>query len=387
MREPLLDGMVKTEADRSDPLVRPGNTNCGGCGMSVGLLMLSRAAAKEHPLQLVIPACCGIVTAGPFPYSAYGAPVFAATFASAAAVATGLAHAATLNNEPTRIVCWAGDGGTYDIGMATISAAAERNEDILYICYDNEIYGNTGGQRSSATPFGAVTTTTPGGKQLDKKDIVGIMAAHGIPYAATVSLAHPADALRKLKEALAMRGFRFIHMLSPCPTGWKSEPADSIDLVRQAVRSGLFPVYEVFDGERLTINVEPDFSDDALAGYFNNQGRFRFDAEHLAIMRERITRHWRRLRRLQGRRPKEGNKLDSAKVAAEIAATLEDEGGEVHCRRIDGALTVSEHLRCPYCFGTRNDVAEGAHTDFCDFDPARDPLTFGFPSPQMGAGI
>lgn len=299
MAEPILDGMVQTARDRAEPLLRPGNTNCGGCGMSLGLNMLSRAAAEQR-LQMVVPACCGIVTAGPFPSSAYGAPVVASTFAAAAAVATGLAHAARLNGEPTRVVCWAGDGGTYDIGMATLSAAAERNESILYICYDNEIYGNTGGQRSSATPLGAITTTTHAGKDVGKKDILGIMAAHGIPYAATISLAHAEDALRKLRYALDVDGFRFLHMLSPCPTGWKSEPAEGIDLVRAAVRCGLYPIYEVFDGDRLSINIEPDLEDDAaLQRYFAAQGRFRASGIDLDRVRADIQRHWQRLRKLQ----------------------------------------------------------------------------------------
>jgi pyruvate ferredoxin oxidoreductase beta subunit/2-oxoisovalerate ferredoxin oxidoreductase beta subunit len=293
--EPLLGGVVQTAHDRREPLLRAGNTNCGGCGMSIGLNMLSHAAA-DHPIQLVIPACCAIVTAGPFPYSAYGAPTVATTFASAAAVASGLAHAARLNGERTRVVCWAGDGGTYDIGMATLSAAAERNEDILYICYDNEIYGNTGGQRSSATPLGAATTTTPIGKDVPKKDIVEIMAAHRIPYAATLSLAHPEDTLRKLRHALSITGFRFLHMLSPCPTCWKSEPADGIELVRLAVRSGLFAVYEVFDGWRTVINVEPELSEPALERYFKSQGRFRKAGAEIAAVRAAIERDWRRLR-------------------------------------------------------------------------------------------
>jgi len=297
MREPQLGGLVQTDRDRPDPILRSGNTNCGGCGMSLALQMLSRAAATT-PVQLVIPACCGIVTAGPYPFSAYGAPVMAATFASAAAVATGLAHAARLNGEPTRVLCFSGDGGAYDIGMATLSATAERNEDVLYICYDNEIYGNTGGQRSSATPLGAVTTTTPTGKDLQKKDIVGIMAAHGIPYAATLSLAHPDDTLRKLRLGLDLHGFRFLHILSPCPTGWKSEPSEGVELLRLAVRSGLYPIYEVHDGARVVINVEPEFSLQALEEYFAGQGRFRRTTIELDSVRTGIDRTWRRLRAL-----------------------------------------------------------------------------------------
>jgi len=298
--EPLLAGMAQTSRDRGVPLLRPGNTNCGGCGMSIGLNFLSRAIA-DRKVQMVVPACCGIVTAGPFPFSAYGAPVAASAFASAAAVATGLAHAARLNGESTRVMCWAGDGGTYDIGMATLSAAAERNEDILYLCYDNEIYGNTGGQRSSATPAGAVTSTTPRGKVGPKKDILGIMAAHAIPYAASISLAHPEDADRKFRRALDVVGFRFLHLLSPCPTGWKSEPAEGVELIRLAVASGLYPVVEVIDGRKWTIDVEPAFDGAALERYFASQGRFRGTKDDLAAVRAAIDVQWLELRkRAQG---------------------------------------------------------------------------------------
>ena len=296
MIEPALHGMAHTLVDRREPLLRPGNTNCGGCGMSIALQMLSRALGHER-VQLVIPACCGIVTAGPFPNSAYGAPVIATTFASAAAVATGLARVAQMNGEATRTVCFAGDGGTYDIGMATLSAAAERNEDLLYLCYDNEIYGNTGGQRSSATPAGARTSTTPQGKPQPKKDILAILAAHRVPYAAAVSLAHPEDALAKLRVAVALRGFRFVHVLSPCPTGWKSEPGDGIALVRLAVRSGLYPVLHVRDGRDFEIDVEPDFDRAALAEYFARQGRFRGGSLDLDAVAAEIQRQWNDLRR------------------------------------------------------------------------------------------
>lgn len=295
MSEPVLGGMAHTATDRPQPLLRAGNTNCGGCGMSIALNMLSRAIAGRK-VQMVIPACCGIVTAGPFPYSAYGAPVIAATFASAAAVATGLARVAESNSDPTRILCFAGDGGTYDIGLATISAAAERNEDILFVCYDNEIYGNTGGQRSSATPFGAFTTTTPGGKHAPKKDILAIMAAHRIPYAASVSMAHPEDMMRKFTRALDLQGFRFLHVLSPCPTGWKSEPSEGIELIRWAVESGLYPVLEVIDGHEWTIDVEPTFSDQALRTFLERQGRFTKSHVRSEDVRAAIDRVWLDLR-------------------------------------------------------------------------------------------
>jgi len=280
-------------------LLRPGNTNCGGCGMSVGLTMLGRALAGVE-YSLVIPACCGIVTAGAFPSSSYNVPVIASTFASASAFASGVSAVNDLNRHPggcsPLVICWAGDGGTYDIGMAALSAAAERNEDLVYICYDHEIYGNTGGQRSSATPAAAQTTTTPGGKTELKKDIIQIMAAHRVPYAATLSIAHPEDFQEKIKRALDIRGFRFFLMHAPCPTGWKTEPADSVELVRLAVRSGVFPLYEVRDGVDYRLCAEPDGTDPAE--YYRRQKRFsgaNFDLE--AVKRSLESRNA-RLRKL-----------------------------------------------------------------------------------------
>jgi pyruvate/2-oxoacid:ferredoxin oxidoreductase beta subunit len=273
-------------------LLRPDSTNCPGCGMSVGLQWLDEALGTAMP-TLVIPACCAAVTPGAFPASAYGVPAVETTFASSAAVATGIARVRALNGESDPTICWAGDGGTYDIGLATLSAAAERDEDVLYICYDNEIYGNTGGQRSGATPTGAKTSTTQGGKAEPKKDIMAIMAAHGIPYAATLSLAHRDDFLRKISLALSLRGFRFLHMLSPCPAAWKSEPSESVELVRLAVAAGLFPLYEVFDGRRYRINARPDGT--PLDAYLDRQRRFKSVAPVAAELQRQIERKWTQL--------------------------------------------------------------------------------------------
>lgn len=283
-----------------DCLLRPGNTNCGGCGMSNGLTMLGRALEGER-YSMVIPACCGIVTAGAYPTTSYNVPVVASTFVSSPAFASGVAAVNHLNQEQDggkrHVICWAGDGGTYDIGMATLSAAAERNEDLIYICYDNEIYGNTGGQRSSATPLTARTATTPRGKGEGKKNIIKIMAAHRIPYAATLSIAHPDDFRRKIRKALKMRGFRFFLMHSPCPTGWKTEPAETIELVSLAVRSGIFPLYEVFDGENYRINVEPDGTDPEL--YFSKQRRFRGPEMDIESVKDFVDARMNRLKRLE----------------------------------------------------------------------------------------
>lgn len=284
---------------RADCLLRPGSTNCGGCGMSAGLTMLGRALEDED-YSLVIPACCGIVTAGAFPTTSYNVPVLASTFASAPSFASGVAAVNELNQsaseKPARVICWAGDGGTYDIGIATLSAAAERNENLIYICYDNEIYGNTGGQRSSATPAAARTTTTPVGKGEGKKEIIEILAAHRIPYAATLSIAHPEDFRSKIRKALKMEGFRFFLIHAPCPTGWKTEPAESIELVSLAVRSGVFPVYEVFGGTEYRINIEPDGTDPAQ--YYEKQKRFGGAGADLDTLKQALHSRNDRLRRL-----------------------------------------------------------------------------------------
>ena len=282
-------GIAQLENRRGEPVLRPGNTNCAGCGMSIGFQLFDQALERE-PMTLVIPACCGIVTAGAFPTSAYGVPTAASTFASAPAVATGLSTVAALNGEDHPVVCWTGDGGTYDIGLATLSAAAERNENLIYVCYDNEIYGNTGGQRSSATPEGVRTTTTPSGKHEAKKDIMAIMVAHRIPYAATLSVAHREDFLRKVRTARRLRGFRFLLMLSPCPTGWKSEPEESVDLIRYAVNCGAFPLYEVVAGTRYRINANPDAT--PLEKYAERQRRYTGTGVNVSKLKEQIDAHW-----------------------------------------------------------------------------------------------
>ena len=224
------------------------------------------------------------------------------TFASAAAVATGLARVARLNGEATRVVCWAGDGGTYDIGMATLSAAAERERGhALRLLRQRDLRQHRRPAIVGHAGRAPATTTTPGGKLEPKKDILGIMAAHRIPYAASISLAHAEDGLRKMRRAVDLSGFRFLHVLCPCPTGWKSEPALGIELVRLAVRSGLYPILEIFDGRALRINVEPDFSDEALELYLSLQRRFQRSGLTAADLRPAIDRNWRELRARSGR--------------------------------------------------------------------------------------
>jgi pyruvate/2-oxoacid:ferredoxin oxidoreductase beta subunit len=282
-------------------LLRPGNTNCAGCGMSFSFQFVQQALAGAPLPTLCIPACCGIVTTGKFPTSAYSVPVAASTFGAAPAVATGLVAAADLNGDEHPVMCWCGDGGTFDIGFASLSAAAERNENMIYVCYDNEIYGNTGGQRSSATPLGVKTSTTPYGKTEGKKDIMQIMAAHRVPYAASLSIAHRDDFIRKVQRARSTSGFRFLLILSPCPTGWKSEPGESVNIIAAAVNSGLFPVYEVFGGMRYRINVRPDGT--PVQEYTTRQKRYRSETIDMASIEADIEAKWEYLEAMERQFP------------------------------------------------------------------------------------
>lgn len=193
---------------------------------------------------------------------------------------------------------WAGDGGTADIGMQALSAAAERNEDVIYVMYDNEAYMNTGIQRSGATPLGAWTTTTPVGKtkfweRRPKKPMVDIVAAHKVPYAATLSIGYPEDFVKKMKKAKEISGFRFLHIYSPCPTGWKSPPQYTPKLAKLAVTSRAFPLYEVEEGiYRVTMKPKKT----PLKEYLMLQGRFRhLTDEDMKELERDIERRWKEL--------------------------------------------------------------------------------------------
>jgi pyruvate/2-oxoacid:ferredoxin oxidoreductase beta subunit len=193
----------------------------------------------------------------------------------------------------TTVVAWAGDGGTFDIGLQALSGAAERNEDIIYACYDNEAYMNTGIQRSGATPYGAWTTTTPYPhvKQRPKKRMLEIMAAHRIPYVATASVAYPDDLVEKFRKAKEFRGTKFIHIFAPCPTGWKSPPEYSVELARLAVRTRLFPLLEIFGG--VEYRVFKDFEPAPVKSYLELQGRFsHLTEEEVARIQREVDQDW-----------------------------------------------------------------------------------------------
>ncbi len=258
-----------------EELMSPGHLACQGCGATMAMRYVLKALGQKT--VVCIPACCWAVIDGPFPHSSLGVPIFHCAFETAASTAAGVKAGLEITGDTeTTVLAWAGDGGTFDIGLQALSGAAERNDDIIYVCYDNEAYMNTGIQRSSATPYGAWTTTTPVKhfKNRPKKDIDAIMAAHRIPYLATASVAYPEDVFKKARKAKEIKGTRFLHIFAPCPSGWKSRPEDTVKLARLAVQTGIFPLYEIEDGERTTMCIKVK-ERKPINEYLRLQGRFR----------------------------------------------------------------------------------------------------------------
>lgn len=277
-------------------LMTSGHLACQGCGATQAMRFALKALGPRT--ALVIPACCWSVIDGPFPHSSLKVPILHTAFEAAASTATGLKAGFEMRGDTeTAVLAWAGDGGTFDIGIQALSGAAERNEDIIYCCYDNEAYMNTGIQRSSSTPIGAWTTTTPGvhWKKRPKKKMIDIMAAHSIPYIATASVAYPQDLMDKFRKAREIKGTRFIHVFAPCPTGWKLAPELSVAMARQAVTSKVFPLVEVTD-HGTTWRVWKDFEPTPVRDYIMAQGRFRhLKEEDLRMLEEEVERNWRYL--------------------------------------------------------------------------------------------
>ena len=272
-------------------LMEPGHLACAGCGAAIAMKLVTKALEKDT--RIVIPAGCWSIIIGQHPNLSVKLPNLHTPFAFAAAFATGMKAALEIKEKRTQVVVWAGDGATYDIGFGLLSAAAERNEDILYICYDNEGYMNTGAQKSSATPSGAQTTTTPQGKLNRKKNIIGILTEHNISYAATASIAFPEDLISKVEKAKNISGFRFLLILCPCPTGWQMEPSQTIKAARLAVECGIFPLVEVENGKK-RVTYTPSFT--GLSEYVSLQGRFKniYD-KALSYLKEEITEKWEKL--------------------------------------------------------------------------------------------
>ncbi|MBI3297244.1 MAG: pyruvate synthase subunit beta [Elusimicrobia bacterium] len=267
-----------------------GHLACQGCGATLAMRYALKGLGPDT--VLVIPACCWTILAGPAPLLSTGVNVVHSPFPCAAAVAAGVRHGLLARGKAsTCVVAWAGDGGTFDIGLQALSGAAERGEDILYVCYDNEAYMNTGIQRSGGTPAGAWTMTTPEGSALPKKDLDAIVEAHHPAYLATATPAYAEDMVRKFKKARGLTGFRFIRVLAPCPPGWKYEPEETVRLSRLAVQTGLFPLYER-EGGAFRLNV-PVAKRRPVTEFLSRQGRFRrLGADGETALQARVDAAW-----------------------------------------------------------------------------------------------
>jgi pyruvate/2-oxoacid:ferredoxin oxidoreductase alpha subunit/pyruvate/2-oxoacid:ferredoxin oxidoreductase beta subunit len=305
-----IEEMEGKEAERSDirltatypqeELFYSGHAACQGCGLAIGLRHVVRTLGKNT--LGVVPAGCSSIITGAFPQTALRIPFSHVNFAAGASSATGIAAALKIlkKSEVQNVLVWAGDGATYDIGMGSLSGAAERGDDMIYVCANNEAYMNTGIQRSSATPIGAWSTTTPlpQPKQQAKKPMVEVMAAHRIPYAASASIAFPEDLEMKLRKAKSIKGgVKYIDLLCPCPTGWRFPPHLTVKLARLAVLTGVFPIFEIIDGEEYIIN-KPDVSETLLPvrEYLQLQGRFaHLKEEDIDAIQRNVNREWRRL--------------------------------------------------------------------------------------------
>lgn len=249
-----------------------GHKACAGCGGSIAVRIALKVLGTRA--VAVLPAGCMSAVGFNFPQLAFANNAFIAPFAATASVMTGIeAGLRRRGITDAPVVGFAGDGGTADIGLQALSGALDRGDNILYICYDNEAYMNTGIQKSGLTPRGARTSTTPvRGNLRAKKDMPAIVAAHGIPYAATASVGYLDDYIRKLKKAAAIRGPRYIHVFAPCPTGWGIATDETVEIAREAVDVGLWPLREYENGEWITNRVPSRPRD--LARHLKRQRRF-----------------------------------------------------------------------------------------------------------------
>ncbi|HZK83598.1 MAG TPA: thiamine pyrophosphate-dependent enzyme [Desulfosporosinus sp.] len=264
--------MAQSIADLpKEDLFGQGNAGCGGCGAAVAGRQAMKALGSRT--IMTIPASCMATLGGSNLKTTWQIPFYHTLFEIAPAVSSGIRAALEVQGiEDVNVVSWAGDAGTADIGFQSLSGAAERNEHMIHVCYDNEMYMNTGGQTGSQTPMYAITSNMTKGKQGKKKNMLTIMEAHGIDYVASASIAYPLDLIAKFKKAAAKLGFSYIHILAPCHRGWQVPPEKTIEFARLAVESGLFELFEVDEGKR-TRTLEPTFI--PVEEYLLPQGRFK----------------------------------------------------------------------------------------------------------------
>lgn len=309
LRDIDLSGVDKTrlkDIHTMESMVSSGHRACQGCGEVLAMGMVTRVAGPDT-IVCNATGCMEIITS-PFPETAWKVPWIHVAFENAGAVGSGVEAAikalyrkGKLSDKPN-IICFGGDGATADIGFGSLSGAMERGHNLLYVCLDNEAYMNTGIQRSSSTPYGASTTTSPCGsasigQHTQKKNMPQIIAAHGVPYVATASPSHPTDLMDKVARALAVDGPAYLHIYSPCPTGWGTKGEKSIEIARLAVESNSFPLYEVVGGRyaitKKIKKVKP------IGEYLKVQRRFRHLTERdVAFIQEGVDNSYDQLERL-----------------------------------------------------------------------------------------
>ncbi len=288
--------MVKLMDIPEEEYIYPGTRACAGCSMA----LIYRIALKALGPRTIItvPASCLTVLHGMQGFCTTKVSVLHTPFATTGASASGIV--ASLEDKgltDVNVVAFAGDGGTVDIGIQSLSGAAERGTNFIFACYDNEAYMNTGVQRSGSTPPGAYSTTTPNGKEGYKKNMAKIMEAHGIPYVATAISSYPLDLYDKFKNAQNIYGPKYIHILAPCPPGWGYNPKDSIEIGRLAVQTGFWPLYEVINGKFILSKDSKRFLDPTkrkpIEEYLKIQKRFRTISDsQIENYRQYISDQW-----------------------------------------------------------------------------------------------
>ena len=283
----------------------PGTRTCAGCGLPIAYRYILKALGPKTIVTL--PACCLTILHGIYPKTPIAVNAVNNTFASTAASASGLvAGLKATGREDYTVLAMAGDGGTFDMGIQALSGAAERQTNFIYVCYDNEAYMNTGVQRSSATPTGAVTTTTPViPKEQPKKDFIQIMEAHHPAYLATTCSSYPGDLYNKFVKAKDIKGTRFVHLAIPCPPGWGYPTKDTIKIGRLAVETAVVTLYEVEGGVvRLTgktLSMARSGRRRPVEEYLKIQGRFRkMRPEQVADFQAQIDERWETLLKRAG---------------------------------------------------------------------------------------
>ena len=285
--------MVKSIEFNDQGIFHSGHAACPGCVEALAIRVIANRIGRNA--VAVVPPSCSAVIVGPHPNSALDIPVYHTSLESSAASASGIRRALDASGRrDTEVIVLAGDGGTYDIGFQALSSAVERNEDILYFCFDNEGYMNTGGQKSSSTPWLAATGSTPRGKPSKKKNLVEILAAHGIPYVATATPGHLDDLVRKIDKTMTIEGPRMIIILIPCLDGWGLADDAGATMARLAVECGIFPLYEVEQGWTYTLNW-PDKTR-PVGEYLGKQKRYRHlnDAQ-IGLIQAEVDADWKRL--------------------------------------------------------------------------------------------